>query len=185
MAELYMIWFDQCPERKYIGWTSRDTFKRFKEHCGSSKSCPKLREHMLKYGKNHAKYKVIARFNTNEEAKRAERLWVEVVKPFYNMAVGGGGGCSGELHWKWQENPTYGVHACDNLTEYRKRNNAARRSNPEQKALENEYCRQWHKKHREYEREKARSLLSGELEMWGKTHMVTARKTLNGVILYD
>jgi predicted GIY-YIG superfamily endonuclease len=70
----------------YIGKTSQNIKKRFKEHCRDSKRFPNrpLYADMIKYGYSMFKVEEIENCESEELAIKREKFWIEYYQSFYN-----------------------------------------------------------------------------------------------------
>ena len=120
--ETYKI---EYPQHNYIGKSFVD-----KVSCSAYKGSGKHLKHAFKkYGKDSFVTRILAEFDTENEAYEAEEKFIEEMNPYYNMAPGGDGFGSGEKNPKFgkghlirgENNPVFGLERPD-LIERNKKN---------------------------------------------------------------
>ena len=139
--ETYKI---EYPQHNYIGKSSVDRVS-VSGYCGSGSH---FKNALEKYGKDFFETRILAEFDTEDEAYEAEEKFIEEMNPYYNITPGGYGTGSGE------KNPMYGKTGA-------------------LKGITGELHPRWGAKDSEETRRKKSAAIRGEKNYWyGKGHLM-------------
>lgn len=103
MHKIYVI-KNKINNKFYIGYTSRNLSKRFKEHLNHKTMI--VSRSMRKYGAENFEIYLLYETPDYDNAMYMEKYYIKFYKPEYNISDGGKGGVSGMLIGN--KNPMYG-----------------------------------------------------------------------------